>query len=221
MAGAILAPALLLGSAVIASFLSPPFRLILLTYYLLTVMYSLYFRRKLLVDLHCLAALYTIRVIAGGAATTIPLSFWLLAFSMFLFLSLAMAKRYSDLQQSKTVNTENQGRSYRAGDLQSIATLGVSSSLVSVLVLALYINSPQVIGLYSAPFALWLLCPLLLYWTTRVWMIVYRNEMHSDPIVFALRDRISYAVFSLAAAVLIIATYGSTLHFNGSGWLIH
>jgi 4-hydroxybenzoate polyprenyltransferase len=214
-----LAPVLLLASALIAFQLPLVFRLTLLLYYAVTLAYSLSLKRRLLVDVHCLGALYTIRVIAGGTATGIPVSFWLLAFSMFLFLSLALAKRYSELYSVADLLDELPGRRYRRVDLQTVAMLGSSSAVAAVLVFALYINSAQVTELYSAPSVLWLLCPLLLYWTTRIWIIACRGKMDVDPIVFALRDRVSYFVGMLAALVLVLGAYGPVLLADKTAWL--
>ena len=176
-------------------------------YYVLTLAYSLYFKRKLLLDVFFLGGLYTIRVLAGNAVTGIAFSPWLMAFSMFLFVSLAFVKRVAEFDkvgQQDLISTS--GRSYRVIDKQTLVSLGTTSGLMCVLVLALYINSPQVEPLYQTPFLLWLLCPLVMYWVSRVWVITCRGRMDDDPVVFALRDGVSYIVAICAAAVIVAAT---------------
>jgi 4-hydroxybenzoate polyprenyltransferase len=153
-----------------------------------------------------LAGLYTLRIIAGGAAVSIMPSFWLLAFSMFLFLSLAMVKRYAELLElEKEGLMSERGRGYQTVDLAILASLGGASGYLAVLVLALYINSDAVRTLYARPQAIWLLCPLLLYWVSRVWLAAQRNKMHDDPLLFALRDSVSLWVAGVAALVFLAA----------------
>jgi hypothetical protein len=128
---------------------------------------------------------------------------------MFLFLSLALVKRFSEAQHLLQNNLDAaKGRSYRTTDAQALASLGTGSGFMCVLILALYINSPQVLPLYQKPAALWLLCPLLMYWISRVWMIAYRGKMNLDPVVFALGDKVSYLVGLCAGAVMLLATLG-------------
>ena len=154
-----------------------------------------------------LAGLYSIRLVAGQLATGIVLSNWLLVFSMFIFLSLALAKRFLELQMLRQENkTDAKGRGYTASDLELVTTLGLVSGYVAVLVLALYVNSDQVRILYLHPTRLLLVCLLLLYWISRVWFIAHRGQMRDDPVVFALRDWVSYAVGALMLAVLWLAT---------------
>ncbi len=160
-----------------------------------------------LLDVFCLAGLYTIRLIAGHEATGVAYSFWLLVFAMFIFLSLALVKRYVEIdgarQQSRGPIA---GRGYGAMDAQLVATLGTNSGYLAVLVLALYVNSQEVRLLYQHPTVLLLICPLLLYWVSRVWLIAHRGQMHDDPIVFALKDPVSYLVGALALVLLWLAT---------------
>jgi len=161
-----------------------------------------------MLDVLLLAGLYTLRIIAGAAAVSIEPSFWILAFSLFIFLSLAMVKRYSELQHVvKSGQKKIAGRGYQSTDLELLISLGASSGYMAVLVLALYINSPQVIGMYTHPEIIWLLCPLLLYWISRIWLVTKRGWMHDDPVVFALRDRISRFVIIIAFVILISAQY--------------
>jgi 4-hydroxybenzoate polyprenyltransferase len=146
-----------------------------------------------------LAGLYTIRLFAGGAATGIPISEMTLAFAMFCFLGLAAVKRYTELQRMPQQTNQLLRRGYEQSDQLTVQILGLGSMIISVLVLALYLQSPEVTVLYRHPKMLWLICPVLLYWFGRVWIVASRGRMHSDPIVFAMRDRASL----LAAAVII------------------
>jgi 4-hydroxybenzoate polyprenyltransferase len=199
-----------LGIALSLSLLLPgAFRWVLLGYLVVTLSYSLTLKNRAIVDVVVLAGLYTTRIIAGSAATGIRPSFWLLALCMFLFLSLAMVKRYAELlvfvaQSRRDVS----GRGYTADDLPLLLSMGTSSGLVAILVLALYVNSPDVRSLYHMPAALWLTVPLMLYWINRVWLKTHRGEMHDDPIVFAASDRPSLIVGACLFAVLAIATVG-------------
>ena len=205
--GLLLAPALLLAAVGLALFLSPAFLGVLALYFVTTFSYSLYFKRKAIVDVLLLAGLYTVRIVAGGVAVGVAVSPWLLAFSLFFFLSLAYVKRFTELQ-ALPLKSSLRSRGYVSGDLEGLADLGVASGYISVLVVALYINSPEVRELYRTPTVLWALCPLLVYWLSRVWLLARRGEMHDDPVVFALKDRTSYIVGVLAAIVAVIATGG-------------
>lgn len=190
--------------------LSDRFTGVLLVYLLLTIAYSFRLKKSVMVDVLALAALYTLRIIAGAAAILVPLSFWLLAFSMFLFLSLAFVKRYSEL---KMVNLKNKpgslrGRGYTPGDLEVVSTMGVASGYMSVLVLALYVQSSDIEKLYRTPQLVWLACPLMLYWISRNWLVAHRGEMHDDPIVYALRDSKSWGVVVCLILVFGLARIG-------------
>jgi 4-hydroxybenzoate polyprenyltransferase len=204
----LLVPALFLTGLGIAFFLLPsPFGWTLLLYIALTTSYSMYFKRVLIVDVLVLAALYTLRMLSGGFATGIPVSPWLLAFSMFLFLSLAFVKRYTELISIESASSRGVSRrNYRTEDIELLKTIGPASGYLSVLVLVLYINSREVASLYREPIILWLVGPCLLYWITRVWLLAHRGEMHEDPIVFTVKDPASYIVGVLVAAVIIAAT---------------
>jgi 4-hydroxybenzoate polyprenyltransferase len=175
----------------------------LVVYLALTLIYSLYVKRLLLLDVLLLAGLYTLRLLAGGAAVEIALTPWLLAFSLFFFLGLAFAKRYGELQRiTRAGASVGSSRAYRAGDLDLLMTLGATSSYLSVLVLCLYINSDHVGRQYSHPGALWFLAPVLLYWLSRIWFVAKRGELPGDPVAFAVSDRVSLVMAALAAAVL-------------------
>jgi 4-hydroxybenzoate polyprenyltransferase len=180
--------------------LSFAFRICLLVYFCVTLIYSLYLKKKVLLDICTLAGLYTIRVLAGGAATGIPISEWTLAFAMFCFLGLAAVKRYAELQ-ALSPEGELLGRGYEPSDQSTVHILGLSSMMISVLVLALYLHTPEVTALYRHSDALWLMCPVMLYWFGRIWVVAGRGEMHSDPILFALRDRVSLLVAAIIIAI--------------------
>ena len=199
-------PTLLVVAFAIALLCLPlKFSLVLLGYYVLTLAYSLALKRAVMVDVVVLAMLYTTRVVAGAAAMALTPTFWILAFCMFIFLSLALVKRYTELYEAreKGVQVKAPGRGYVASDFELLASLGGSAGYLSVLVLALYINDPQSHVLYRHPHWLWAACPLLLFWLSRVWIIAHRGEMHDDPIVFALRDRMSRCV-----CICFIAIFG-------------
>lgn len=179
----------------------------LAAYFVLTVAYSLQLKQVPVVDVLTLAGLYTLRIIAGAAAVGVPLSFWLLSFSMFLFLSLAFIKRYSELRHARDAGQSNplRGRGYVPQDLELASSLGGNAGYIAVLVLALYIQDSHTASLYATPRFIWLACPLLLFWISRAWLIAHRGNMHDDPIIFALKDRVSWVVFMLFATVFVLA----------------
>lgn len=175
----------------------------LATYYALTLAYSLVLKRYAVFDVITLAALYTLRIIAGALALGIPLSFWLLAFSMFMFLSLALVKRYAELFHVRSLNSGDKahGRGYFTADLHMIASLGAAAGYMAVMVLALYINDARAAQLYRRQELIWIACPLLVTWISRVWMLAHRGAMNEDPLVFAIRDRISLGIGALVMLV--------------------
>ncbi len=182
--------------ALISIFLGPEFCAVMLGYYILTTAYSLNLKRRMIVDICVLAGLYTVRIVAGGAATGVPLSVWLLAFSIFFFLSLAAVKRQAELVDNiKQGKLKPTGRGYYVDDLPIISMISISAGYVAVLVMALYVNSPDVMKLYPNPQALWGVCAILLYWITRTVMLAHRGEMHDDPVVYAAKDRLSQVCF--------------------------
>ncbi|RKR42910.1 UbiA family prenyltransferase [Paraburkholderia sp. BL17N1] len=201
--GLALFPVLLVVAFVTAWFFLPwQFCAALFGYYVLTLAYSMFLKRQVMVDVVVLAMLYTMRIIAGTAAVDAQLTFWLLAFSMFIFLSLALVKRYAELHSMKARGlVKTRGRGYVASDLSLISSLGTSSGYLAVLVLALYIQDAKTAGMYRHPQVIWLACPLLLYWVSRTWIIAHRGLMHDDPIVFAARDRVSLAVVVLCGLI--------------------
>ncbi|MCY1041425.1 UbiA family prenyltransferase [Corallococcus sp. bb12-1] len=207
-AGVVLAPVLLGLSAVVALGTLPlSFAALLGVYSVLTLAYSLRLKQVVMLDVLVLAGLYTVRIFGGALAVGVPTSSWLLMFSTFLFLSLALLKRLSEvrrLRQSNEVSAH--GRGYLAQDYELLASLGTAAGQVSVLVLALYITSKEVTALYGHPERLWLLCPVMLYWVGRIWVLAHRGLVNEDPLIFALRDRVSYVVGVVAALVLWVAT---------------
>jgi 4-hydroxybenzoate polyprenyltransferase len=185
---------------------SPLCLLVLGGYLLLTVGYSIYLKRRMLVDVVTLAMLYTIRVIAGGVASQIVLSEWLLAFSLFVFSCLALIKRYTELTVRLDRNLPDiSHRNYRKDDLVILATLAAATGTNAVTVFAFYVTSPAVTELYSRPKLLWLICPLLLYLLGRALMVSHRREMHDDPVVWALRDRICRLGLIVGAIIVLAA----------------
>lgn len=205
--GLIAAPSLLLGALLLSLLLPLKFFGVLAAYYVATLAYSFGLKRLVMLDVLALAGLYTVRIVAGAAATAIPLSFWLLMFSIFIFLSLAMVKRFAELHAMKLQGKlKAKGRGYQVEDLNLLQSLGAASGYISILVLALYVNSPDVSKMYAQPKLIWLLVPVMLYWISRVWMQTYRGHMDDDPLVFALKDRISLITGAFAALVLVLAS---------------
>lgn len=204
--GVLLIPGLLVAAFGLSLLLPIEFIGVLVFYYVITLAYSFRLKRAILVDVLTLAGLYTIRIIAGAAAITVEPSFWLLAFSMFFFLSLALVKRYTELLALvKNDKNESPGRGYRTDELGLLAQFGIASAFTAILVLALYINSGVVQALYSQPKMIWLLCPVLLYLITRIWMLSHRNELQEDPVVFIIRDRRSQLLILIGAVILWLA----------------
>ncbi len=187
-----------------------PFLLALICYLIVTTSYSLFLKRLQTVDVLTLASLFTIRVIAGSSATGVELSFWLLAFSMFMFLSLALVKRVSELIRFDEATHHSPdkvpGRGYFASDLLILEGLGVASGFMAVLVFALYINSESVVLLYSHPQYLWFICPVLGYWIMRIWILTARGQMSEDPIGFAITDVNSWVVAIISATTVLAAS---------------
>lgn len=204
--GTLLIPFFTLASFGIGLVLGTPFLYVLAGYLAVTILYSMWLKKVVLVDVVTLAVLYTIRIFAGGAAVGIVPSFWLLSFSMFIFFSLALTKRCAELLHAQSLNrNELDGRGYMVDDTKIVRDFGIASGYMSVLVLALYINSDEIRLLYSHPQVIWLLCPLLLYWVSRMWLITGRGRMHDDPLLFTIRDRVSQGIGVLGMFVLWLA----------------
>lgn len=204
--GVVLCPALLVAGVVVGSLAGWALVGVLVLYMALTTAYSLALKRLALLDVVVLAILYTVRVLGGGAAAGLAVSEWLLAFSMFLFLALAIVKRYAELVDALATDQDDpSGRGYQRDDLPVLAALGAAAGYSAVLVLALYTQTEKVQALYDQPLLLWALCGLLLYWISRMLLISHRGGMHDDPLVFAMKDRVSLVVFVLAAALALAA----------------
>jgi 4-hydroxybenzoate polyprenyltransferase len=186
--------------------LTPAFLVTLAIYLAATLAYSLRLRREPVLDVLVLAGLYALRVFAGAAATGIPVSEWLLAFSLFFFLDLALLKRYAELRMLETdIGARDNGRGYQVDDAAMLRGIGPATGFLAVLVLALYLTSPDVAALYRSPALLWLAAPLLLYWTSRMWLLAHRNRMPDDPVLFTVTDPVSWVVGALTAAVVAAA----------------
>ncbi len=204
--GLCLAPLLLLAGLALGAVLGPLVIGVLVLYYALTLGYSLRLKELVILDVLALAGLYTLRVMAGAAAFDIPPSAWLLAFCVFLFFSLAMIKRYAELLAMRSIEGgKAHARAYLLEDSELLAALGGASGYLSVLVLALYITSDAMHDPHVRYQLIWLVCVLLLYWISYMWLMAHRGRMHDDPLVFALRDRVSQVVIALMAAIVLIA----------------
>lgn len=203
-----LAPVLFCAAFGSAFFVSPQFVGVLAVYLVLTTAYSFRLKALALVDIILLAMLYTIRIVGGGVAAGVVVSQWLLGLSMFLFLSLACVKRFSELLVLQQRNEKKTwGRGYWVGDLEQIASFGAASGYISALVLALYVSSHEVVQLYPSPGIIWLACPLLLYWISRIWLLARRGIVHDDPLVFALRDKVTYIVAACGLLIFLAAKF--------------
>ena len=203
----VMAVAVAVVGAALSLLMGWKFFLVVVGYYGITVTYSLFLKRQLIIDICVLAGLYTLRIIAGSVVTGIDLTVWLLAFSLFLFFSLAAVKRQAELvDMNRRGELSVAGRGYQVGDLPIVSNIAISAGFLSVLVLALYINSPGVAELYSQPALLWGICCVLLYWITRMVMIAHRGSMHDDPVVFAAKDRISQACITISGGIIVAAS---------------
>ena len=206
LVGVSFAPLLIFLSILLAKCVGTVFLCWLLIYFALTSLYSLILKRLVIIDVLTLAILYTIRIIAGASAINISLSFWILAFSIFLFFSLAFVKRAVELRSFYgDAGRKLHGRGYIASDAQLIQQLGISSGYAAVLVLALYINSENIMRLYRMPELIWVAVPLLLWWLSWIWFEVNRGQIHDDPIVFAFRDKMSLLIGTLFLSVFAFA----------------
>jgi 4-hydroxybenzoate polyprenyltransferase/phosphoserine phosphatase len=197
-------PLLLGGMLVAALVLSQQFLLVIITYFILTSLYSTWLKQVMMLDVVLLAMLYTIRVIAGAAAISVPLSEWLLIFSLFVFTSLALVKRYVELNQ-QTLDNNHSRRGYTKSDAVILEMLAVAAAMNANLIFALYISSNEVANAYHSPAILWLLSPLFLYWLSRVLIFAHRGVMHHDPIIFALKDKLSRYILGLMIVIIAIA----------------
>ena len=204
--GALLAPVLLLASIATASLVGGAFLLVLAGYYATTTAYTFFLKRKTMIDVVTLAGLYTVRVIGGAVAIGAAMSEWLLAFSMFIFLALALIKRHSEMAIRLDAGLPDpSNRDYRASDLPLLISLASAAGYSAVIVFALYLSSPAVHALYRHPKVLWLDLPLLIYWISRAITMSHRRTMHDDPVVFALRDRVSLGTVALCGLLGLAA----------------
>jgi 4-hydroxybenzoate polyprenyltransferase len=205
----LLVSALLIVVTIALSFsISIPFGAVLAAYSAATLWYSLQLKRLVLVDVFVLSSFYSLRIWAGSLLTSVPLSDWFLVFSLFFFLALAMAKRYSELTHAgHLVQTGKSGRAYNENDRALLMHLGVGSSFSAVVIFALYIHSKEVLSLYPRPEFLFLICPAILYWLSRLWLKANRGELDEDPVTLSIRDPISYAVAALVILVMLISSH--------------
>jgi 4-hydroxybenzoate polyprenyltransferase/phosphoserine phosphatase len=172
-------------------------------YTVTTLAYSLYLKRQLLLDVFVLSGLYTVRILAGSAATNVPVSTWLAGFSVFFFLSLAFVKRFSELEGLRERGIAvSSGRGYGVGDLEQLRALGTGAAYAAVLIMTFYIRDPTTTHLYRHAYLLWLVIPVLLLWLSQVWMLASRGDMHDDPVVFAITDKRSLLLGALMAVVV-------------------
>ncbi len=203
----ILVMVLLFAGLSLSWFVSGQLALLLLIYFLMVTAYSLELKQYALVDVILIAGFYTARILAGGFAADVEISFWLLAFSIFIFLSLALLKRCTEIKMTTRDKDDLlPGRGYFEKDEQILSVMGITSGYLSVVVIAFYINSLEVTTLYNSPQSLWLVCPLVLYWISRMWLKTSRNEMDDDPLVFAMRDKVSWGTSILLFSTILLAT---------------
>ncbi|MEJ7605152.1 MAG: UbiA family prenyltransferase [Bryobacteraceae bacterium] len=204
--GIVIAVLLLFCALALILRLEPLACVLLLTYIVTTVAYSLWLKTLMAVDLLVLASLYCLRVLLGGAATSIAISPWTVTFSMFLFFSLALMKRYAELYNLRAKEeTRSPRRGYSVEDMPAISSLGSASAMTAVMVIALYVNGLDVRGLYTRPNLLFMMCVVVLLWLTRLWLLTHRGQMHEDPVLYAIRDRWSLILGGLAIAVILAA----------------
>ncbi|WP_221793831.1 UbiA family prenyltransferase [Oceanobacter mangrovi] len=196
-------------SSLATAYLTLPhmFLIVLLVYLMLTLAYSLLLKSIMAMDVIALTVLYTLRIIAGALALSLEPTFWILTFSLFVFLSLALVKRFAELNDArqKGKTEKSAGRGYYPSDLEIISQMGSASGYMSILFFALYIQDQMTAALYSEPRALWLVCPILMYWITRLWLITHRGEMHDDPVVFAIKDKVSLFTLAMVGVIFLIA----------------
>jgi len=183
-----------------------PFVGVLALYVAVTLAYTAGLKRIAVLDVHVLAGLYALRVVAGGVAADVPLSEWFVVFSLFFFLGLALLKRYAEVRliDAGRAPAAN-GRGYLPGDGPILGALGIGSGLLAVLVLALYTTAPEVRALYAHPAGLWVAVGAVLYWTARTWLLAHRGDLPDDPVLFAVTDPTTYALVGAAGVALALA----------------
>lgn len=205
--GVYLALFCLVSGLLLSLCVSATLMLSLLLYFALVMAYSLEWKEHAILDVLLLAGFYTARLVSGAIAADVVLSFWLMAFAIFLFLSLGAVKRCTELRSvNYAAKMQIPGRGYTREDEPLLFSMGIASGYMSVVVIALYINSDEVKSLYLSPQVLWLVCPLMLYWISRMWLKTSRRQMHDDPIVFAMRDKVSLACAVLLLLLMMLAS---------------
>jgi 4-hydroxybenzoate polyprenyltransferase len=204
--GVLMAAVFLAAALAGAALLPGRFLAWLLIYLATTLAYSLYLKRIELVDVLVLSGLYILRLLAGSSVTHTPISHWLAGFSMFLFLSLAIVKRFAELENLRAANAApKNGRGYLLADLEQLRSFGTASAYASVVIFALYITSPDIARLYHAQRLLWLIVPLIILWLNRVWLLASRGELDEDPVSFALTDPMSQVIGILIVIIALLA----------------
>jgi 4-hydroxybenzoate polyprenyltransferase len=204
--GAAIAAAFLAAAFTGAAFLPGRYLAWLLAYLVTTLAYSLRLKQLAVVDVLLLSGLYTLRLLAGAAAVDVRISRWFAAFSVFLFLSLAIVKRFSEMRNlQKQGEAPANGRGYLAADLEQLRSFGTMCGIAAVIIFTLYFNSPETLALYRHPGRMWLIVPLLLWWIFRVWLLAGRGELDEDPVVFAVTDRMSLLIGLCIAVVAVLA----------------
>lgn len=199
--GLVLIPALVCAALLTGLSVNLSFFLWVCAYYGLNLLYTFKLKRILVIDIVVLSAMYTLRLFAGAAASETPISEWFLSFSTMFFFGLACVKRYTEIIRSNA-KLNVTGRGYRQVDDQAILTLGSGAGLLSIVIFLIYLQSPAVLSLYHRPQLLWVLTPVLLYWTSRLWLLTSRNEVHDDPVIFAAKDKVSWVCFAVIALVM-------------------
>ncbi len=205
MFGALVLP--IASIALSVAFLPENFTICLFVYFFLTNIYSHSLKRIFPADVLTLSVVFMLRVVAGAAALSVVVSFWLLTFCIFLFVSLAYLKRYIEINGVEDANQQINGRGYIGADADAMFILGIASSIASIVVLALYINSPSVQNAYPGQSLLWALCLIMMFWTNRIWIAAKRGVVHEDPVEFALGDYASLISAALCVTIVLIARY--------------
>ncbi len=204
--GVLIAGGFLLLSLAAAFTLPSGFLAYLVLYLVTTLSYSFYFKRIVLIDVMLLSGLYTIRLLAGSEAESVMISPWLAGFSIFLFLSLAMVKRFSEMQNLRTAgNAPSNGRGYLTSDIEQLRAFGTSAAYAAVVVFSFYISSLSGLKLYQHPQRLWLITPLMIFWLSRVWLLASRGELDEDPVIFAVTDKLSLLIGVAVATIAVFA----------------
>jgi 4-hydroxybenzoate polyprenyltransferase len=211
ISGLIVAPLLLCASLGIALLLNTATASVLAGYFVLSFTYSLYLKRVILLDAFILSGLYTLRIIVGHLVSGVVFSVWLLSFAFFLFLSLAFSKRWAELNNAQRTSGRVVGRGYRVEDIGQINLFGVCSAFLSAVVFILYLQSERVRELYHQPGLLWVLSPVYLYWVSRLWIRSSRGEIGEDPILFVLKDPVTYVIVAISGVIMMVAARGPIL----------